>query len=181
MEGCKSCGKELVRRQKTFCSRACRNKFHVKHDMLVARREKVCKVCGKAFLAYRGNKIYCSPQCLGRASYGFKKARMGPRPPRPQGKVWKEQRKLAFERQKGLCWLCDKELVAWESFDLHHTVYGDHAEDSKNLAALHKQCHKHIHGVTVDVDDVTGEFLFSGKAIDMLKAKGVQMPKLGGP
>ena len=68
---CLCCGKPVVqypgRKEKKFCSDACRNKWWNTHLHLVNRKamyEFVCPVCGKPFTAYGNrNRKYCSHEC----------------------------------------------------------------------------------------------------------------------
>ena len=68
---CKCCGKSVVqnpgRKEKKFCSDACRNKWWNSHLHLVRRKamyEFVCPTCGKTFSAYGNrNRKYCSHVC----------------------------------------------------------------------------------------------------------------------
>lgn len=68
---CLCCGKTVIqypgRKEKKFCSDACRNKWWNSHLHLVKRKamyDYVCPVCGKAFTAYGNrNRKYCSHAC----------------------------------------------------------------------------------------------------------------------
>ena len=68
---CQCCGKPVVqfpgRKEKKFCSDACRNKWWNSHLHLVKRKavyDFVCPVCGKTFSAYGNrNRKYCSHEC----------------------------------------------------------------------------------------------------------------------
>lgn len=68
---CKYCGKAVVqypgRKEKKFCSDACRNKWWNSHLGLVKRKamyEFVCPRCKKTFYAYGNkNRKYCSHEC----------------------------------------------------------------------------------------------------------------------
>lgn len=70
-KSCQCCGKAIVqlpgRKEKKFCSDACRNKWWNSHLDLVNRKavyDFVCPVCGKPFSAYGNrNRKYCSHEC----------------------------------------------------------------------------------------------------------------------
>lgn len=66
---CKQCGKQLVGQQKSFCSRACRNRAHPPSQAYKKNGEwRICLTCGKTF--YRPKfqllnrtSLYCSMSC----------------------------------------------------------------------------------------------------------------------
>ena len=68
---CQCCGKTVIqypgRKEKKFCSDACRNKWWNSHLNLVNRKamyDFVCPTCGKPFSAYGNrNRKYCSHEC----------------------------------------------------------------------------------------------------------------------
>ena len=66
---CLCCGKPLNhtehKRQKTFCSSVCKNKWWYAHPHMMTKQtlnEYVCPVCGKKFKDY-GKRVYCSVGC----------------------------------------------------------------------------------------------------------------------
>ena len=70
-KACKNCGKPLVqpkgRREKKFCSDACRMDWWNSHQAEVIRKayyNLVCQHCGKEFESYGNrNRKYCSRAC----------------------------------------------------------------------------------------------------------------------
>ncbi len=167
---CQECGKRYEGQIKsTFCSRACRNSYYARSDMLEAKRPKVCEVCSKKFMAFRSNARYCSRKCLERAGYRRKIERL-PRRPFPKQALWTERRKQAFKESGKICWLCGKRMR--DKFQLHHLDYGDHSPESKRLIPLHPRCHNFMHHIQVSVT-ADGFLSFHGRALDLLKKKGV--------
>ena len=71
MTRCKKCGKTVYqypgRKEKKFCSDACRNKWWSEHQSEIKRKsmlEFTCPNCGKPFYAYEYRKRkYCSHAC----------------------------------------------------------------------------------------------------------------------
>ena len=71
LNGCRECGKALVqisgRKQRIFCSKACREKWWHAHPEKIRKRAVytfTCPQCGNTFTAY-GNRHrkYCSHRC----------------------------------------------------------------------------------------------------------------------
>lgn len=66
---CKHCGKPVEqkagRREKKFCSDACRMKWWSAHPEMGKRGVRlVCPVCGKSFMSHRhAKRKYCSHKC----------------------------------------------------------------------------------------------------------------------
>lgn len=68
---CQCCGKTMIqypgRKEKKFCSDACRNRWWNTHLDQVRRKamyEYSCPACGKTFFAYGNrNRKYCSHEC----------------------------------------------------------------------------------------------------------------------
>ena len=167
MKRCLNCGKEIPKRNATYCSRACRNKHLVRRDFEEnPKYPRTCKVCGKEFLAKRPNRMYCSVACNKHAEY---RRRVGPRRA-SQSKIWRAKRMKVFLQQEGKCWLCDKD-IADVTFNLHHTTPGDHEDESDDVVALCVPCHSNIHKVTVYLKD-DGTIGFVGEAIKLLQNKG---------
>jgi len=75
---CKYCGKPVQqdphRKEKKFCSDACRMKWWNSNTDLVKRKaiyEYICQQCGKPFTAYGNSKRkYCSHACYIQARFG---------------------------------------------------------------------------------------------------------------
>lgn len=70
---CLECGKTLNhtehRRQKTFCSSLCKNKWWYAHPHMMTKQTLntfICPVCGEEFKDY-GRRIYCSVNCYAEA------------------------------------------------------------------------------------------------------------------
>ena len=68
---CRCCGAQVTqypgRKEKKFCSDACRNKWwntHLGEAKRKSMTEYVCPACGKSFRAYeKRNRRYCSHSC----------------------------------------------------------------------------------------------------------------------
>lgn len=75
---CLQCGKPVIqypgRKEKKFCSDACRNKWWNSHMGQVRRKamcEYTCPTCGGTFFAYGNrNRKYCSHGCYIEARFG---------------------------------------------------------------------------------------------------------------
>lgn len=168
MRECKFCGKELERRQKSYCSRACRNRDITRKDSKEEPKyPRTCVECGKEFMSMRPNTKYCSDQCNWKVQARKRVKRGKPSYKMPQGKVWNEKRQIILKEQNNLCWLCGKEL---DKFELHHMEYGDHSVNSDSLVVLCKSCHNRIHHVTVTLNK-SNELEFHGVALDLLEKK----------
>ena len=165
---CKECGKEIDIHNKSFCSRACRNRHFSKHPTEV---EKTCVICGKVFMAQRHNRKYCSDQCNWKAQAARRRKRDKPGYKDPQGKIWKEKRWTIYDKQNGQCWLCNKKLEeVGDRFQLHHMEYGDHSVESETLVVLCTSCHNRIHHVTVTLTK-ENKLEFHGIALELLEKK----------
>lgn len=165
--GCKHCGKELVRRQKNFCSRACRNRFYLFAGREQPHVKRVCIECSKAYLARRSNGKFCSSRCRYSAQHHRRMDRQGGRVPKSNQTLWKLRRREVLLLQSKNCWLCRKKIEA--KFDLHHL---DGGQDSKSplVVALHPKCHNYMHGVSILYDG--DKFRLEGKALKLLKRRG---------
>ena len=77
-KACRFCGKPMAvypgRKEKKFCSDACRNKYwntHLGETRRAAMLEHTCPACGKTFYAYGiRNRKYCSHECYVAARFG---------------------------------------------------------------------------------------------------------------
>jgi hypothetical protein len=166
---CRNCGKEYEGQKKSFlCSTACRNAIYAKSDMLEAKRPKVCKHCGKKFMAFRANAKYCSKRCIWSATYNRRMASHKERRPFPKQALWHRRRKEISSESKRVCWLCGKRVKG--SFQVHHLDYGDHSPESVRLVLLHPGCHNLIHHTQVCIAE-DGTLSFHGKALDLIKEK----------
>lgn len=70
---CLCCGKPIKhtahKRQKTFCSYICKNKWWYAHPHMMTKQtliKYVCPVCGTEFRDY-GKRVYCSVGCYAEA------------------------------------------------------------------------------------------------------------------
>ena len=162
-KGCQNCGKKLEKGQKTYCSRACRNKANPRQYREIPSIPTTCVVCGAEFLATRKDRLYCSAICN-------KRAQQERRPKRsmPGQTYWRKKRDVVFREQNGVCWLCSEPMDK-NRFDVHH-LRDDHDLFSEDIVALHRECHVQMHRVTVRV--VGDSLEFHGKAVDLLKEKG---------
>ena len=84
---CPCCGAVIVqlagRKQKRFCSDACRIKFYSEHPDSINKKAYYtfqCEYCGKEFNAY-GNKTrkFCSTDCAAKKRFGTKEERTAAR------------------------------------------------------------------------------------------------------
>lgn len=156
---CKECGGEMDRRNKSFCSRSCRNVYESRVPKEI---DKICVVCGKSFIANRPTRKYCSDECNWKAQA----KRRSKNQSKPGQSVWRHRRPVIASNQRNLCWLCGEDFG--QRYDIHHLDYGDYSPYSENVVALCRSCHNHIHHVTVSVNE-DGELTFHGKAIDLLR------------
>ena len=75
---CRCCGKPVRqnpgRKQKRFCSDACRNRWwnsHLEDVDKKANYERICECCGKTFISYgNSNRKYCSHSCYVNDRFG---------------------------------------------------------------------------------------------------------------
>lgn len=166
---CGFCGKELVRTQKRFCSRACRNRFYLHPGREQPHIERVCQTCGAKFLATRPTRKFCGDQCKNKSSWAKKLTRMGGRKPRPDQTFWRNQRPQVLARQDGCCWLCGERIDG--AYDVHH-LDGDKNPRSELLGAFHPGCHNRMHKVSILFDGST--LRLEGSALDVLKRRGLK-------
>jgi 5-methylcytosine-specific restriction endonuclease McrA len=63
---------------------------------------------------------------------------------RQKNKDYAKKRKLAYERDKGLCVLCSSPAT-----EVHHIIFRSHGgtHELNNLACLCRVCHEMAHGV----------------------------------
>ena len=160
MQNCKYCGKELTEKQKRYCSRSCRNKDNPRQATEKATIPKTCEICGKAFLAKRKDRKYCSDTCNWKA-----RLQRQPRRPQPGQTYWRKHRFEVLERQDDKCWLCQKTIDMEEKFAVHH-LKGDHDPFSDDVVALHSSCHNLMHQVSIIIDG--DRLCFLGQAFEFL-------------
>lgn len=165
---CLNCGRELPTRNRSYCSRACRNKHLTRKDMAEEPKyRKICENCGKEFLARRPTRKYCSNKC----NYEVQGRKKRKRRPRPKGAIWQETREKIYSDYNGRCWLCEEPLPdRWAG---HHLDEGDVDPASKRVVPLCPTCHYWIHSITVSVDK-DGRLFYYGKALDLLRRKGYE-------
>lgn len=75
-----------------------------------------------------------------------------------------------YEKQKGRCWLCGKEMGE-HRFDVHH-LRNDHDPFSEDIVAMCKGCHTSMHKVTAIVEG--NKIRFEGEVISLLEEKGFE-------
>ena len=64
MAVCLCCKKPLQKRQKKFCSKACKNKWWNSHQNKLKGEKRKCPVCGKSFYySPSKNQKFCSHEC----------------------------------------------------------------------------------------------------------------------
>ncbi|MCA0455653.1 MAG: HNH endonuclease [Chloroflexi bacterium] len=153
---CEQCGKQFTLHPAVvkaglggkYCSLQCNG---------IARRQRLqftCLHCGKGFTrkpcqVKQGKGKYCSHECYVNATKGANhplwrggSLKYGPN--------WKEQRKLAYERDKGTCQYCHRKPKKGErSCQVHHIVKmrsfkNDYAAGNalSNLITLCLRCHR---------------------------------------
>jgi 5-methylcytosine-specific restriction endonuclease McrA len=63
-------------------------------------------------------------------------------PKRPH--ISKKTRALIFEREKGLCWICQQKIMAGEEWHADHQLARElgGSDDASNLFPAHVQCHR---------------------------------------
>jgi 5-methylcytosine-specific restriction endonuclease McrA len=160
---CKYCGKVFIGKVSAekwghgkYCSSQCYNATR-------PSIEKPCEYCGLSFKAQpsqlkRGNDKYCSPKCRSTAM-GIN--RTGDKHPlwlgghgNFRGHNWREQRKLALDRDGETCQICHRKRRKGErQFPVHHIrAYREfatwqEANELSNLITLCHSCHpKAEHG-----------------------------------
>lgn len=156
---CEQCGKIFaVRPSKIrngsgkYCSRAC-------YDLSSKRVTCTCEQCGKAFTVKpsgikRGGGKYCSRACQGLAKSQNTRGENNPSwrggHKYYRGPNWGQQRKLAYERDQGVCQNCGKKTPKGGiGFQVHHIkpyrlFRGDYlaANQLTNLITLCPSCHR---------------------------------------
>lgn len=64
---CKICNKELVKFQRSFCSKKCCHENEIvrrrKYDPLIWKKDKKCKICNNKFIPYTPIQYICSQKC----------------------------------------------------------------------------------------------------------------------
>lgn len=157
---CKECGKLFYVKPShvrkgvgKYCSKECYTK--------AGNKECVCSVCGDSFQIKtnrfkNGGGRYCSYKCFASIQKGDKHPlwRGGSR--RYRGENWPQQRKLAYERDSGICQHCGAEKsVDGRKNAVHHikrfSLFNDDyiaANNLTNLITLCSTCHsKAEHGI----------------------------------
>lgn len=153
---CGHCGKEfkvsptrLRDGNAKFCSNEC---YGLAQQ---SRQECACGYCGAMFEAKlsslgRGGGKFCSPDCAHKSKRGDQSPFWrGGGSKRYYGPNWYEQRKLAYERDGGVCQVCgDKPSRGKRKNAVHHIkprrqFNGDYvaANDLSNLITLCHSCH----------------------------------------
>jgi 5-methylcytosine-specific restriction endonuclease McrA len=156
---CQQCGNTFTLAKSTvlkgrgmYCSHRCSG------DAQRVVNAVPCQHCGKVFHVKTaklklGRGKYCSRVCAG---HSIGKSRIGDKHPRWNGgnvlygADWDKQRKLAYERDGGICQRCKRKKGKDERhFDVHHVVkrryfaIDDPAANAlSNLITLCPQCHK---------------------------------------
>jgi 5-methylcytosine-specific restriction endonuclease McrA len=154
---CIQCGKMFTRKPSAlkngggkYCSISCQNNV---------RKFKVtctCEQCGTLFkvkpsVIKTGGGRYCSQECFGKSHRGVNNVRWrgGGGGSKYRGENWYQQRKLAYERDLGICQYCGKKpRKGQRKFQVHHIkpfreFNGDYiaANQLTNLITLCHQCH----------------------------------------
>jgi 5-methylcytosine-specific restriction endonuclease McrA len=159
---CEQCGKSfsvvgsvVANGGGKYCGKAC-------HDIALQKRVKcICVECGKSFDArvsdvMKGRAKLCSKKCMALAQTGAKNHMWVGGSDDYRGGSWSRQRKLARDRDGGICQLCHRKPKNNERrFHVHHIVKSryfngefDAANVLSNLITLCPQCHaKAEHGL----------------------------------
>ncbi len=167
MKECKTCGKELIDRQTSYCSYSCSVTWWHKHRAASRHHEKVCEECEKDYIAVYPNRKYCSDKCKDRAGW---RTRTNNRPikSRTQQTIWKNRRPEIAKRYDSRCWLCKKELP--DRFNVHHLQGGDDRDSLSELVVpTCPGCHQRLHGVSLCTDGK--DWWISSEIFDMLKER----------
>lgn len=145
---CPICGNTFIpkKEKQTYCSLDCAKKVN-------ASFETLCLNCGMPFFitpsrAKRGGK-YCSMVCLHAAQSGSSSSHWrGGKTRNYRGPNWKQQRKLARQRDSSTCQYCHRKWREGEKlFHVHHIKpyreFNDYikANNLSNLITLCKICH----------------------------------------
>lgn len=130
-----------------FCSRQCNGAY------INTLTSTTCEHCGKEYKVQKlkldkGEAKYCSRQCFHKAKRGVNSPHWRGGFKYYRGKNWYEQRKLAYERDGGVCQRCHSKGNKVTKNDVHHIVpfrlfNGDYirANDILNLITLCRHCH----------------------------------------
>lgn len=135
-----------------YCSLRCSN------DAKYVQIECTCEECGKPFmrspsLIKQGGGKYCSHQCrgigTGRTQRGQNNVRWRGGHGDYRGENWYQQRKLAYDRDQGICQHCGKKPRKGQRRNAVHHIRpyrefkGDYiaANQLTNLITLCPQCH----------------------------------------
>lgn len=117
-----------------------------------------CEHCNEVFTVApyrRNNAKYCSKRCYGLSVAGQDNHRWRGGKKNGRGANWSQQRKLAYERDGGVCQLCHHKPRKGERRNSVHHIKryqdfkGDYvqANDLKNLITLCRRCHPKVeHG-----------------------------------
>ncbi len=134
-----------------FCSRLCRDTY------LTQQHNDKCEVCGiRLSPTKHWHNRFCSRKCLSIGIAGNKSHSWRGGKKQYRGANWNSQRKVAYERDMGICQYCHrKKLKGERQFQVHHIkpfreFNGDYiaANDLLNLITLCHQCHpKAEHGL----------------------------------
>lgn len=123
---CQQCGKTyfpwpaaLRRGVVKFCSQRCNGKGHATKR---PRTYRSCSACGKEFRVFparaqKGYGKYCSSACYGLS------CRRNPKPDSwTRGKRWRELRRAVWERDRGTCQVCLKEVPFTRNYHCGHII-----------------------------------------------------------
>lgn len=165
---CTNCNKEIYKYQsqiknsnKLFCSQRCQHIYRTgKKTGKATGENKACPYCQKEFYAYPSEvdtKIYCSRECMYKhkseigaysgANCNFYKGGHD----EYRGPNWKNQMRLARERDKNICQECGKTKIdnGNKNMSVHHIVpfrfFNDNyieANKLSNLICLCSSCHQ---------------------------------------
>lgn len=131
-----------------FCSHEC---YSLNKQNKV---ERICEYCGDLFLIKpvdikRGRGRFCGRECSGLAQRGLNSPSWRGGHGKYRGENWIQQRKLAYDRAKGVCQYCGKKPIKGvKQCAVHHIkpfreFNGDYiaANQLTNLVVLCHPCH----------------------------------------
>ena len=137
---CQHCGQPYEPREfhQKYCSERCGS---LRRGQYTEKREKICPVCHKSFLAYSKATIYCSNKCRQtqyQIAKGFKATK----------RQWDNLREFILERDNYICQDCGKFFMDI-GLEAHHIkpLFKGGINTEENLVTLCHKCHKRRHQI----------------------------------
>ncbi len=158
-KSCIVCGVKYTVHRCNSSSKYCSRKCYANRPS--NKIERQCKYCGNTFLArlssyLSGNSLYCSKGCQSNAASVNQRGQNSPfwrgGHTKYRGENWKHQRKLAYERDGGVCQICHSSPKKGQRKNAVHHIKparrfnGDwlSANDLSNLITLCHKCHPKV-------------------------------------